>query len=353
MPDLQIVIAANGEKTLRSLAKTYIDFYRDKLNIKIYIYDSKYSAEQKNELSNLEDVEYINEPEESIHKYFRHAQRMQNDVGMPDYVIRGTADDIFLYPLEDYKILKANNNSYIRQECILNFESRKSKKNTSLKGQILNNRVTIDKTKEEQSDSSRCIEMNYYGLHSAKMYLYAVYWQVSLMRSLPDEWYHLTEVLLSVPFRDCIGIWSKKSGDINQRTPMGRNWGKQIPGRRISAILKQMDQAVDIRYIYERYIDLMDKRMNETEKLPPISEKWVNDISDLRKSTLIHSIHRSGSAWQRLGYYAFELICDDIDDDKGGVVVRTEEGNKNNLKIKFALNDEFVSTAQITYTLQA
>ena len=174
------------------------------------------------------------------------------------------------------------------------------------------------------------------------MYLYAVYWQVSLMRSLPDEWYHLTEVLLSVPFRDCIGIWSKKSGYINQRTPMGRNWGKQIPGRRISAILKQMDQAVDIRYIYERYIDLMDKRMNETEKLPPISEKWVNDISDLRKSTLIHSIHRSGSAWQRLGYYAFELICDDIDDDKGGVVVRTEEGNKNNLKIKFALNDEFV-----------
>ena len=47
----------------------------------------------------------------------------------------------------------------------------------------------------------------------------------------------------------------------------------------------------------------------------------------MRKSTLIHSIHRSGSAWQRLGYYAFELICDDIDDDKGGVEIRTEEGN--------------------------
>ena len=95
MPDLQIVIAANGEKTLRSLAKTYIDFYRDKLNIKIYIYDSQYSPEQKNELSNLEDVEYINEPEESIHKYFRHAQRMQNDVGMPDYVIKRNSGRYF------------------------------------------------------------------------------------------------------------------------------------------------------------------------------------------------------------------------------------------------------------------
>ena len=42
---------------------------------------------------------------------------------MPDLIIRGTADDIFLYTTEESEALVNNPNKYIRQECILNFES--------------------------------------------------------------------------------------------------------------------------------------------------------------------------------------------------------------------------------------
>ena len=93
--------------------------------------------------------------------------------------------------------------------------------------------------------------MNYYGIHSTKMFIYAIYWQISLIRSLPEEWYHLSEILLSIPFRSCVGTWSKDSCYINQRSPVGRIWGKKIPGMRIASNLKKMKQEIDIRYIYE------------------------------------------------------------------------------------------------------
>ena len=103
--------------------------------------------------------------------------------------------------------------------------------------------------------------MNYYGIHSAKMFLYAIYWQISLIRSLPEEWYHLSEILLSVPFRSCKGVWSNESCYINQRSPVGRVWGKKLPGMQIAASLKVMDQRIDIRYIYENYINLMNLKI--------------------------------------------------------------------------------------------
>ena len=33
-----------------------------------------------------------------------------------------------------------------------------------------------------------------------KMFLYAIYWQISLIRTLPEEWYHLSEILLAFHF---------------------------------------------------------------------------------------------------------------------------------------------------------
>ena len=91
-----------------------------------------------------------------------------------------------------------------------------------------------------------------------------------------------------------------------------------------------------------RYLKTMESKFGEKERIPGISEEWIQDISDLRKSKLIHDIHRSNSAWQRLGYYAFELLCNDIDNRNGKTVVTAEKGNKCNLKILFHLNEEFV-----------
>ena len=344
MPSLQIVIAANGEKTLKSLAKAYLNFYRGKLDCSIYIYDSKYTEEMHKSLKTINCVEYVDEPKGPLEKYFRHAKRIQGEIEMPDLIIRGTADDIFLYTAEEARVLVDDPNKYIRQESILNFESIKIGDKVALKGQILNNRTTVDlkETNGTSEDKTRCIEMNYYGIHSTKMFIYAIYWQISLIRTLPEEWYHLSEILLSIPFRSCVGIWSKDSCYINQRSPVGRVWGKKIPGMKIASNLKKMDQKVDIRYIYENYLKTMQNKFEPKERIPELSEEWLRDISDLRNSKLIHDIHRSNSAWQRLGYYAFELLCNDIDNDNGKTYVTAERGNKCNLKILFNLNQEFV-----------
>ena len=265
MPSLQIVIAANGEKTLKSLARTYLKFYQGKLDCSIHIYDSKYTDEMEKDLDKIDRVEYLSEPKGPLEKYFRHAKRIQGELDMPDLIIRGTADDIFLYTTEESEALVNNPNKYIRQECILNFESINIGNKVGLKGQVLNNRTTVDLQEEfdDNRDKTRCIEMNYYGIHSTKMFLYAIYWQISLIRTLPEEWYHLSEILLSIPFRSCNGIWSKDSCYINQRSPVGRIWGKKIPGMRISSNLKMMGQKVDIRYIYENYLKTMENKFEK------------------------------------------------------------------------------------------
>ena len=246
-----------------------------------------------NALEQVERVEYIPEISGPLEKYFRHAKRMQKELKMPDLVIRGTADDIFLYPKKEIKALLNNPNSYIRQECILNFESINRGTKIVLKGQILNNRTTVDLDESINGgeDTTRYIEMNYYGIHSAKMFLYAIYWQISLIRTIPEEWYHLSEILLSVPFRSCKGIWSKDSCYINQRSPVGRDWGKKVPGMVIARNLRSMNQKVDIRYIYTQYLKIMGEKFDERERIPDISEEWLLDIGDLRQSKLIHKIH--------------------------------------------------------------
>ena len=77
MPELQIVIAANGEKTLKSLVKAYLDFYQKLIECRIYIYDSKYSKEVRDDLLNIENVEYIQETNGPLYKYFRHVRHFQ------------------------------------------------------------------------------------------------------------------------------------------------------------------------------------------------------------------------------------------------------------------------------------
>ena len=96
------------------------------------------------DLAKIDKVEYLSEPKGPLEKYLRHAKRIQGELDMPDLIIRGTADDIFLYTAEESRILIDEPNKYIRQESILNFESNKIGEKVGLKGQILNNRTTVD-----------------------------------------------------------------------------------------------------------------------------------------------------------------------------------------------------------------
>ena len=86
MPSLQIVIAANGEKTLKSLAITYLKFYQGKLDCSIHIYDSKYTEEMQKDLGRIDKVEYLSEPKGPLEKYFRHAKRIQGELDIPDLI---------------------------------------------------------------------------------------------------------------------------------------------------------------------------------------------------------------------------------------------------------------------------
>ena len=84
---------------------------------------------------------------------------------------------------------------------------------------------------------------------------------------------------ISVVYWDMVERFLYKS-----KKPCQRIWGKKIPGMRIASNLKCWDKKVDIRYIYENYLKTMENKFGEKERIPGISEEWIHDISDLRKS---------------------------------------------------------------------
>ena len=352
---LDIVISANGENTLRALSKIYHNHYKEICKYKIYIYDSKYSEEMRQELKEIGVENYREINHNAIIKNRKHIEHIRKQEEKPDVVLRATADDIFLYSEDDLKELKEDQWKYVRQKDVLNFEAFKVKNNKiGLRGQIMNNDSIIDRESqniESIDDASRNMEVNYYGLFSRSMYVATVNWQIGILNYFPEEWLHLTEVLLGFPFRGCKGFWSNNALYINQRSPI-RNWGNQLPGRGIARQMKEFRKPISLLPLYNRFIDTMRKEPLLEGEIPSIEEVWMDDMRDLRISKVVNDIHRCGSAFQRLGYYAFEIVCEDIYNKENSVRVGTDPNNKCNLKIACSLNQEFIDFCSICISHQ-
>lgn len=347
---LHIVIAANGEKTLKSLVQTYISFYSSKVELSIFIYDSKFDEYCKLDFTECANVIYNKHPEaeDSLEKYARYIELIeQNPELVPDLVIRGTADDIFLNSISEMRELaiKSNRWSFIRTRDIINFESIQSDKFNDgfyIRSQIMNNKLTIDQDSinvKQTNAASRHIQIHYYGLHTFKLFYCIVSWQIMVAEAFPEAFFNLTEVLISVPFRGCKGRWSNYSLYINQRSPK-RAWGNQLTGRAMKDILKKNDSPINLVPLLEKFRLRMQSSLLINESLPVVPQPWLTDVSDLRSSDIIFELHRCKSAWQRLGYYAFELICTDWG-NSSKTIVTTENSNKNNLKICYGANNIF------------